>query len=246
MPIPADKRVAQRIGMNAMRGSNCYIGASPSGPQGSATMMFGVVFTPKRSSVTLANYLFNCRTGGGNTGWMILYSSTGIQAVVANAVPNAFVSGPQVLLPSGLPAIVIAQYLGSTGTISFWVNGVASVPVSSGTGYQPPVGAPTCIGSRTSAGTNPCPDVIIHECFHLNAYDVTATVAALTLQWQINLQGGQYLDWPRAMTADDHYWSARDAQAGLHGAATWVDRGPNAVSLPRTGAPQMASYPMVF
>ncbi len=245
---PSDKRVAQRIGMRCREGS-AYISASPTGPTGSSLMTIAVVLSAVKASA-INEYVFN-HDNGNVSGWIVNISSGTIGAVVKNSTPASVVS-PYIALPVGRPSVFIARYNGvpNPNFLEVWLDGVSGGVTQLGTGFTPQV-CGTAIGCHTTSILYAA-NTAIHECMFLDTYDVVASypggVAALTQQWQEDLQQGRYLTDPSAgaLGANFWYWSARDSQQGLYGAATWVDRGPNAVSAVRAGSPQLAGLPMRF
>lgn len=244
MLLPANKRVSENAAIISLRNGvfTGYLSASPGGPAGSATMTFGCVFMWKANSpVTGTGYLFS-RSNGAVTGWGVrVVNQTGaITSFVGNS-GAATVVAPSATLISGQPVIYIARYL--NGALRAWVNGLDLGTTTLGTGITTDAVA-TNIGMLDTGGggvqfnTNCCR---ISECFMLDGFDIATTVATVYAQWAEDLQQGRYLTWPRAMTASDWYWSARDAIAGPSTKPTWTDRGGNAVALTKTGSPQACS-----
>ena len=239
MILGANKRVAEVAGVSCRDSVNVsgFIGASPSGPAGSATMTFACLLTYVRTGAAASNYPFS--RADGATGWYIrVVGSTGvINAGVYNSTPTNLET-PNFTLTLGLPTLFIVRY--TAGTLQAWANGVSvGVTGPTGAGFTS-AATPTRIGTRGSQPTN-CETVRPYECMMLDGYDAAATIATLNGQWCEDFQQGRYATWPRTMTVNDWYWSSRDAVAGSSTKATWIDRGTNAVSLAKTGAPQACS-----
>lgn len=249
MIVAASKRVAARAGVLGFRTGSYYATANPGGPAGSSLMTFFMVLQPTKQTLSLINYSFS-RHNGGPGGWAMYVYNGAIEGFAYNTTPAAVSSG-LVALPRDRPTIFIVRYdgtgaSGGAGVIQAWANGVATIPVISVTGGYLGVATATFAGARSDASF-PARDVGILEVGMLDGYDIAGSIAAVNAQWTEDLQQGRYLTWPRAMTASDWYWSARDAASGVGGTkATWVDRGPNAVVMTRTGSPQSGSVPMVF
>lgn len=237
MIVAPDKRVVPVAAIAGFRTGVDYATANPGGPAGSATMSFFFIGTFKRLPANGTKFVFLRTVAPGSTGWYIFLANQTLSAVACNSTPAAVQSPGYAITAAdiGRQMIVIARYL--NGTIQLWVDGVSIGTTTLGTGYTSAAAA-TRIGSR--ADGFPETTLVMSECGVLDNYDIAATVVARTAQWQEDLQHGRYLTWPRAMTADDWYWSARDAVTGIGGKVSWLDRGPNATSMARTGVPQAA------
>lgn len=235
MIIPSDKRIASRASVGGFRSGSYYAGANPSGPTGSNLMTFFCVFQPERLP-TGTQVLFGRSTLAAD-GWLFWSSGTSLFTSVRNGV-GAFVNNTLVIAPPFVPTVLIARY--NNGTLETWANALTSGASTSGTGY-------TSVATRTTIGVrdNLLQEAIDYTVFAagmLDTFDVAATIATVNGQWQEDLQQGRYLTDPSAgaLGANLWYWDARNA------GATWIDRGPNAVSLARTGAPQLGCSRMVF
>lgn len=247
MILTPDKRIVPRAALSGFKDSNkFYRTASPGGPQGSALMSFFCVLRMKRFPLVAAGtqYLFGTTTFG-SSGWGIVWETTQFGMGAGNATPALIRTNyVPTIADIGKPLILMCAW--NSGTASGWVNGVATTPVVTGTGFTSAAQA-TCVGINPLTVQSPV-DFEIMECGHLDNYDFGANSPTTVIypQFAEDLQQGRYLTLPRAMTANDHYWSARDAVLGPMTRATWTDRGPNAVVMNRTGAPQSGAVPTRF
>jgi hypothetical protein len=255
--IPGSKRVSMRAGV-ICRANSSYVSAGGAGPAGSSLMTFFTIVTLKRVQTTVGAFFFSRYSGSG---WLIYEPAAAIQFYATNSTPTDVVTPSFTITQSmvGIPLILLARYNGvpNPGNIEGWINGVSTGITTLGTGYTaPPGAAPTAIGSNSTAGGNPF--FYTHACGMLNTYDVAASYntafgtggAGLTAQWMEDLQQGRYLTDPTggALGANLWYWDAKDAVVGA-ATKTWIDRGPNAVSIPRAGtvaSPHGSSVRMVF
>lgn len=238
MIIAADKRVRSRMGVGGFRATNYYTTANPGGPAGSSLMTFFAVFQCSSNALAAYEYIFT-HYNTSVAGWAIGRNiTTGtLYGFAVNSTP-ALVVTPYATPPLNTPLVYIVTY--NSGTIAAWLNGVSLGSTVLGAGYTSVVTA-TSIGHEATTPTYPAKTTRVLEAGMLDGVDLTASVPALSAQWQEDLQQGRYLTWPRTMTASDWYWSATDiVGAGGTCGPTWTDRGPNAVPMTRTGAPQSA------
>lgn len=257
MIIPGDKRVAQRAAVSGLTTSRYY--GAVGGPVGAATMVWGVVFTMLRPGN--ANLWSGTNLSSGVGGWVAYLSGSalGVAAVSGAGVVTTHQAFPGVFdkdVNFNRPFVLVGSLAGGFISSSLSGGSTPATPTAMAGYTTKPVGQKTTIGtddSLTNGGTgHTC---MVHDTFMLEGYDGTAFASAtygnglagINAMWQEDLQQGRYLTWPRAMTTADWYFSARDVVLG-GGAlkSTWTDRGPNALVLSRTGAPQGSSMPMVF
>lgn len=231
MITPDDERVVPMAALNLGPTGNsgrAYVGATPSGPPGSATFtMFCIMNVVRQISVAgdiQQIFSKNVFSGAGG-GWLNYYQNGSIVSIVTNSTPaGVIVSANLVTLGLiGQPLIYVASYV--NGTLTAWINGSQTGTMTLGAGYTGNAIA-TGIGCRPSApATNNLLDIDVAHCGFLNGYDAAATVAAFTAQWQEDLQQGRDLTWPRAAVANsDWLWDPRDVCAGPATRATWTDR----------------------
>lgn len=234
MLLSHDRRVVPVPALAGFRGTGSYATANPGGPAGSALMTFFAVFMAQRLPGTATTFenIFG-RNNAGPAGWGIYFSTTNLlRFSAANATPAAVNVNTSVVLQT--PMVAIARY--TNGTLDAWVNGVLVGTTTLGAGYTAHANA-TFIGNF-QGGVDPARNCTIAECGMLNGFDIAATVATTTAQWQEDLQQGRDLTWPQTPDAqNDWYWSARDAVLGRDARATWTDRIQGAI-MTRTGAPQ--------
>lgn len=260
MLVPAGRRTVGRSAIGRFNMTDASVGGVASyfssaanvGPTVSATWFAFCAFLFCRPFTAGANlgWLFGRALAGGAAGGWYL---TGDATNIFWRFPGPTVNGTQYAWqPTDIGRVMFcaAQIVG--GNVLSYLNGtlLGSVPVVP---QAPDATTVSFIGSNgvaTAAGTGAA--VIWGGV--MNGYDSTGFVSpifgngttGLLAQLGEDLQQGRNPTWPRAAVANsDYLWRAQDAVAGSGTTATWVDQ-YSAISLGRTGAPQVYGTPVRY
>ncbi len=256
------KRTCPRAGVMNLRATSFY--SVVGGPVGSATMMWGAVFTLNRAGN--AFFFGGTNNSAGVGGYSVVLSTTALLIMAVNGagaqVTHQVIAGAfdTVVGNYGRTFVLIAQLVG--GNLSSSLSSTVAAAPTAIVGYTPkPAGQTTRIGvdaSTTFPGSTILPSYVLHDAFLFDTYDGTAFVSAtygnglagINAMWQEDVRQGKYLRDPRggAYGVNDTYFCAKDVVFGSNTKASWPDRGGNALVLAKGGAlsPQGSSRSMVL
>ncbi len=259
MITPGSKRVCQRAGVRNLRLASFY--SVTGGPVGSATMMYGVVFTLLKAGN--AQYWSGTNTSAGVGGWSISLGTGAFNVVAVNGagtvISHQSIAGAfDVAANFGRTWILIGQLVG--GSITSSLSNTVAAGATAVVGYTPkPAGQKVRVGvddATAFPASTVLPSYALHDAFLFDTYDGTGFVSAtfgnglagINAMWQEDVQQGRYLTRPAggAYTANDTYFCAKDVVTGIGTKNTWTDRGGNALVLTKGGtlSPQGAALPM--